>query len=167
MYRTLIFLLLMVLWVIFSGQFDAFHLGLGVLSAGFVTWISSDCWFEDRQRGLGARLTEAWAMAGYTLWLSWQVVVANFHVLYLSLHPRSLELLKPRVVLFKTTLKSDFAKYVFANSITLTPGTVTIMIMDDQFLVHAISRKTAEALPGEMEARVAAAFDNHHKEEAG
>ncbi|MFV1996090.1 MAG: hypothetical protein ACC661_11700 [Verrucomicrobiales bacterium] len=48
---------------------------------------------------------------------------------------------------------------------TLTPGTVTISIENGQFLVHAISIETAESLPGEMEARVAAAFEPELAEE--
>ena len=63
------------------------------------------------------------------------------------------------MVRFKTHLKTDFAKWVFANSITLTPGTVTIRIDDDEFYVHAISEYTAKGLEGEMEKRIAAVWE--------
>lgn len=159
MYPVFIFLLLMAIWLVFSGQFDAFHVTLGVLSAAFVTWFSGDMLFEDRKKSIGERISGAGRIAAYTIWLFREIVVANFHVLHLSLHPRSREMLEPRMVRFKTRLKTDFAKYVLANSITLTPGTVTVSIEGDEFLVHAISRKTAESLPGDMESRVAAAFE--------
>jgi len=159
MYRILIFLILMAVWLVLSGQFDAFHVTLGVISAAFVTAFSGDMLFLRRDRGIGERVVEGFRIIGYLFWLLWEVFVANMHVLYLSLHPRSRDLMEPQVVRFKTRLKTDFAKYVFANSITLTPGTVTISIEGDEFVVHAISRKTAESLPGVMEVRVAAAFE--------
>jgi multicomponent Na+:H+ antiporter subunit E len=63
------------------------------------------------------------------------------------------------MVRFRTSLQSEFARYVFANSITLTPGTVTLSVDGDKFVVHAISKKVADELPGEMEKRVAKIFD--------
>ena len=159
MYRILIFLILMATWLGLSGQFDIFHITLGVISSAFVTIFSGDMLFLRRDRGMGSRFVEGFRIVGYFFWLLWEIIVANFHVLYLALHPRGIEMMEPQVVRFKTRLRSDFAKYIFANSITLTPGTVTISIEGDEFLVHAISRKTAASLPGVMEVRVAAAFE--------
>ena len=65
----------------------------------------------------------------------------------------------PTIVTFKTTLKSTLAKVALANSITLTPGTITIRIEGQVFYVHAISRKAAAGLPGEMEERLAKVFE--------
>lgn len=157
-YRLLTFLLLLGTWVIFSGVFDAFHLGLGLISCGIVTWLSSDFLFQNKGKGLAARLAEALRFVGYALWLLWQVVQANIHVLKLAFAPDNREI-RPRLVRFRTSLKSEFARYVFANSITLTPGTVTLEVDGDEFVVHAISKHVAEDLPGEMEKRVAAVFD--------
>jgi multicomponent Na+:H+ antiporter subunit E len=65
----------------------------------------------------------------------------------------------PRVVTFKTMLKSDVARTALANSITLTPGTVTIDIVDDVFYVHAIAKEPADdLLEGAMERRIAHIF---------
>ena len=157
-YRLLTFLLLLGTWVIFSGVFDAFHLGLGLISCGIVTWLSSNFLFHNKGKGLAARLAEALRFVGYALWLLWQVVQANIHVLKLAFAPDNREI-RPRLVRFRTSLKSEFARYVFANSITLTPGTVTLDVDGDEFVVHAISKHVAEDLPGEMEKRVAAVFD--------
>ena len=157
-YRLLTFLLLLGTWVIFSGVLDAFHLGLGVICCGIVTWLSSDFLFQNKGKGLAARLVEALRFVSYALWLLWQVVQANIHVLKLAFAPDNREI-RPRLVRFRTSLKSEFARYVFANSITLTPGTVTLDVDGDEFVVHAISKHVAEDLPGEMEKRVAAVFD--------
>lgn len=157
MYHLITFLLLFATWTVFSGVLDAYHLGLGALCCGFVAWISTDLLFQDQKRGLGDRLEEVGRFVHYGFWLLWQIVLANWHVLKLALfHDK--EKLDPHVMRFKTCLKSEFARYVFANSITLTPGTVTIDIEGDMFIVHAIDTKVAADLPGEMEQRVAAVF---------
>jgi multicomponent Na+:H+ antiporter subunit E len=70
-----------------------------------------------------------------------------------------LDQIDPTKVTFKTKLKSNIARVALANSITLTPGTITIRVEDDVFLVHAISRKAAAGLPGEMEDRLARVFE--------
>ena len=159
-YRISIFVLLLVTWVAFSGKFDAFHLGLGALSSLIVTWLSQDLLFADRSKGLGARLAEAGRFVGYVFWLLWQIVLANVHVFKLAMTKQGDEEMSPRVVTFKTKLKTDFAKFVFANSITLTPGTITIQINGNEYLVHAISEAVEkDLLSGNMEGRVAAVFE--------
>ena len=159
-YRITIFVLLLTTWAVFSGKFDAFHLGLGVLSSLIVTWLSQDLLFKDREKDLGERLAEAARFIGYVFWLLWQIVLANVHVFKLAMTDEGQEEMSPHVVKLKTKLKSDFAKFVYANSITLTPGTITIQIEGNQFLVHAISEAVEkDLLSGEMERRVAAVFD--------
>lgn len=158
MYQLLTFILLLVNWIIFSGVLDAFHLGLGVICCGFVAWLSTDLVFGNTSKGLRARLVEAFRFMGYAAWLLWQVVLANIHVLKLAFSQNE-RATHPRIIRFRTSLKSDFARYVFANSITLTPGTVTMSLVGDEFVVHAIDKAVADELPGEMEKRVAAVFD--------
>ena len=159
-YRISIFVLLLATWAVLSGKFDAFHLGLGVLSSLIVTVISQDLLFADRRKGLGERLGEAGRLVKYVFWLLWQVALANLHVFKLAMTSAGQAEMAPRVVKFKTKLKSDFAKFVFANSITLTPGTITIQIKGNQYVVHAISEAVAkDLLTGEMEKRVAAVFE--------
>jgi multicomponent Na+:H+ antiporter subunit E len=68
------------------------------------------------------------------------------------------EEIQPQIVRFRSGLKSDFEKYVLAQSITLTPGTVTLKIDGDIFLVHAISDAAAEGLMGSMADRVRYVF---------
>jgi len=146
-----------VTWMIFSGLFDAFHLTLGVISCGIVTWWSSELLFEDRSISLTSRLGQGIRLAGYFVWLLWQIVLCNLHLFRLAFSPR--DALQPHIVRYETSLKSDFEKYLLANSITLTPGTVTIKIMGDTFYIHAISDIAAEGLDGEMERRIARIFE--------
>ena len=95
----------------------------------------------------------------YLPWLLYQIVLSTMHVTFLALHPRMKDQIDPTIVTFKTKLKTNIAKVALANSITLTPGTITVRIEDQVFYVHAISRKAAAGLPGEMEDRLARVFE--------
>ncbi len=148
----------MLTWVVFSGFLDAFHLSLGVISCAFVTWISADLLFENRSDGPVARIKQVFRLAGYSVWLVYQIVLANIHLLKLSFIGQ--RALQPQIVRYECKLKSDFEKFLLANSITLTPGTVTMKIKGDTFYIHAISDVAAEGLDGEMEKRIAKCFES-------
>jgi multicomponent Na+:H+ antiporter subunit E len=66
----------------------------------------------------------------------WECIKANFDVAYRVLHPAMP--IKPGIVKVKTTLKSDMAKMLLANSITMTPGTISVDIIDDYLYIHWI-----------------------------
>lgn len=156
LYGIIVFILLMVVWVAFSGFFDLFHLSLGVISCAIVSWLSSDLVFENRQHSVMTRIKQGFALMGYFAWMIWQIVINNFYVLKLTVS--SLDKLQPQIVRYKCSLNTDFQRFLLANSITLTPGTVTIKIIGDTFYVHAISDVTAKGLDGEMERRIKKVF---------
>lgn len=151
------FLIMFGFWILLSGKFDLFHLTLGVLSSALVALLSTDILMHDTRRN--NRLAIAFRFIGYVPWLLYQIVLSTLHVAFLALHPRMKDKIDPTIVTFKTKLKSSIAQVALANSITLTPGTITIRIEDGVFFVHAISRKTAAGLPGEMEERLARIFE--------
>jgi len=78
----------------------------------------------------------------YIIVLLWEIIKANFDVAYRVIHPKMP--IKPGIVVIKTRLKSDIAKMILANSITLTPGTFTLDVIGDEFLVHWINVKTED-----------------------
>jgi multicomponent Na+:H+ antiporter subunit E len=154
---ALTFIILFGVWVLLSGRFDAFHLSLGLISCGIVSYLSFDLLFSDpRPRGLLAQ----WArFVWYVPWLMIEIIKANLHVTYLVFHPRMMELIDPRIVKFQSKLKGDLALVTFANSITLTPGTITVYVsIDGEFKVHAIDKASGDPLPGAMEENIAKAF---------
>ena len=160
MYPLVVFVLLFLNWIVFSGKFDVFHLGLGLVSCVVVTWLSQDFLFYDRSKGLRARIHEISAFLCYIPWLTWEVIFANIHVFKLAMTNNGYVEMAPRVVTIKTILKTDFAKFVLANSITLTPGTITMLIRGDIIHVHVMSQFLEDdLLEGAIERKVAEIFE--------
>ena len=157
MHSVYTFLIMFMFWILLSGKFDLFHMTLGIISSGLVTFLSHDLLFHDRTKK--GRLAEANRFILYIPWLLREIVTATLYVAYLALHPKMLELIDPKIIRFKTSLHKNIARVSFANSITLTPGTITVRIMDDEYYVHAISKKLADGLPGEMENRIKWVFE--------
>jgi len=78
----------------------------------------------------------------YIIVLFWEIIKANFDVAYRIIHPRMP--IKPGIVVIETRLKSDIAKMILANSITLTPGTFTLDVIGDKLLIHWINVKAED-----------------------
>jgi multicomponent Na+:H+ antiporter subunit E len=154
----LTFILLYATWILLSGRFDTFHLVLGVFSCLFVSYISSDLLFDSFDL---KKMSKTWPrFVAYIPWLLLEVFKANIHVMILVFHPRMMELIDPRIIKFRSRLKSDISITTFANSITLTPGTITVYVTEyGDFEVHTIDKSSGEALPGKMEIRIAHIFD--------
>lgn len=155
---VLTFLILALFWMLFSGKFDFFHIFLGVASCLIVAALNHDFLFDSPVR---PKLFFCWLrFAGYIPWLFYQIFLANLHLLYLSFHPRMKELIDPKIIEFNSKLKSDISRTTFANSITLTPGTITVSVsVLGKFAVHCIDEKSGRDLPGDMEARIARVFE--------
>ena len=151
-------IILFVLWIVMSGIFDTFHLTLGVLMSLLVAHFSWDLLFENTKMPLSKRISEIFRFIKYVFWLLYQIVLANLHVARLVLDPRMP--INPKIIRVPTKLKKDVSFVAYANSITLTPGTITIGVEQDHLLVHAIDDKVADDLfSGAMERRVAKVFE--------
>lgn len=151
---ALTFLICFATWIVLSGRFDYFHIGLGVIACGIVAYLSDSILIS--RRGL-ENLPRQWlGFILYIPWLIYQVFLANLHVMYLVFHPRMIELIDPKIIRFKSRLKKPMSLFIFANSITLTPGTITIYVsITGEYAVHVIDEQSGTSLPGEMEERVA------------
>ncbi len=149
-----VFTLLFAFWVFLSGFFDLFHLSLGVICCAIVSYGSYDLIFtQTNLRNLKERHRAGKNFILYLPWLIYQIYLANVHVVYLVWHPGMP--IDPEIIRFKTKLRSDLALVTLANSITLTPGTITLDIRDGEYYVHALSKKVADdLLTGEMQDRV-------------
>jgi multicomponent Na+:H+ antiporter subunit E len=151
------FFIMIGFWVTLSGKFDLFHLTLGVIGASLISIFSSELLFSSPITR--KHLTSFIGFIKYIPWLIVQIMKANIHLTYLVFHPRMLELIDPRIMRFHCDLKDEFGLVIFANSITLTPGTITVSVTPEgDFKVHAIDETCAGTLPGEMERRIRRIF---------
>jgi multicomponent Na+:H+ antiporter subunit E len=151
--RSLIrFAALAVVWFLWSGHTEPLIVGFGALSVGLVTAL----WARmDRLDGGEPPYALGLRPLTYLPYLLWEIVLSNLHVAKTILSP-SLPV-QPQLVRVNVTQKTVLGQVVHANSITLTPGTITLDVRDGSFLVHALTDHTAAGvLSGDMDARVTA-----------
>ncbi|MHC4134628.1 MAG: Na+/H+ antiporter subunit E [Planctomycetota bacterium] len=142
---------LFAVWLLWSGYLqNAFLVVLGALSCIFVVILALRMKLVDAE---GAPVEIAWRLLRYAPWLVWQVFLANLHVARRILDPKLP--IHPSVIRVKPGQRCDLGRVIYANSITLTPGTVSIDIDENEITVHALTRETASDLEtGEMDRRV-------------
>jgi len=152
--RHILMLLIMFgVWLLWSGHYSFDHmlvLGLGVVSCVFVVYMANRMDIVDEE---GHPIHLLFQLLLYIPWLLWAIVKANIDVAKRVLNP-SLPI-SPCMVRIKATQKTDLTRVIFANSITLTPGTVSVELVGDDILVHALTREAAEDVQsGDMDRRV-------------
>lgn len=140
-------------WLLLSGYFtEPLLLSLGAFSVIVTVYLALRA---DRIDGERVSFRLDLRIIRYWIWLLIEIVKANIDVAKLIVSPTMV--LSPRMVRVKATQTSDMGLVIYANSITLTPGTVTVDIDDDTFVVHAITQEMADGLAtGDMDARVTA-----------
>ncbi len=133
-----------------SGHFEGIILVLGGLSVALVLWLSARMGVID---GEGVPIRMLPRITPYASWLFKEIVVTNVEMGKLIVQPE-IET-QPEVVEFTLHQKSDVSRSLLANSITLTPGTVTMDVDDEHMLVHALTKAAAiDLVEGEMRGRV-------------
>lgn len=150
-------LTLAVLWILLSGHTEGYLFVLGVLSVLLVVYLARRKDVADHE-GHPHHLFRL--AINYWPWLIWEIVKANRDVAKLILqNPMRIS---PCVVDTEASQASEVGRVVYANSITLTPGTVTIAMDGSRLSVHAITREMADGvLTGDMDRRVTANSRDH------
>lgn len=133
--------LLFLIWLLLSGFLKTNLLVLGLLSSGLVSLlaIKLGLFSED-----GQRLQINLRLPRYLPFLFKEIWYSNLHVAALILNPKLP--IQPQTLRYQAKQKSDSGLAVHANSITLTPGTISVDINDKEILVHALSNTTAEGV---------------------
>lgn len=159
-----LFGLLLIFWLALSARLDPLFVVLGVLSAALVTWLSMGLLEGVLGQADQTPRLHLWHLLTYLVWLVARIPPAGFQVALVVLDPRRTA--RPGVVRFRTRLASPTARTMLANSITVVPGTMTIEVTDDVFVVHAFTPAAAEDLAtGAMQNRIARAFRHEHDPE--
>jgi multicomponent Na+:H+ antiporter subunit E len=142
-------------WFALSGLASPYFLGLAVVAVLLALWLSARLGVIGRDASPYHR---AILLASYLGWLLGEIVKSNITVIARVLGPRSA--IDPAMVTVKTKARTELGKALFANSITLTPGTVTVDVDGDELKVHALVRENASPASFEaMDRRAARAAD--------
>jgi len=131
---TGVFILSMIFWLLITFRFTVPNIIIGSIASAICSGIFARYYFHNVHKYLQP-LRWFWFIL-YLFIFIWECIKANFDVAYRVLHPGMP--IKPGIVKVKTTLKSDFARTILANSITMTPGTITVDIINDDFYIHWI-----------------------------
>lgn len=146
---------LVVFWFALSGETSPLFLFLGAVSVLLALWLAARLRIIDRDASPYHRAPN---MLVYGGWLMVEIVKANIAVIRKIIGPS--HAIDPVVVNVTTTASTDLGKAMFANSITLTPGTVTVDVDGDKLVVHALVRETSPASSfADMDRKAAAAAD--------
>jgi multicomponent Na+:H+ antiporter subunit E len=138
-------------WLVLSGHYTALTLTAGVLSALAVTGFSSRMGVLDREGHPIHLMTGALT---YWPWLALEIVKSAWDVTKITLSPTLR--ISPTMVRVKAGQKTSVGLATYANSITLTPGTISARVTGNTILVHALTQQGAESLAeGTMNRRVA------------
>jgi multicomponent Na+:H+ antiporter subunit E len=147
---VLLFLILAISWVLWSGLYKPLLLGLGVFSCVLTVILAQRMGFFRHQ----AVLKVLPGLPAYWWWLLREIIVSSISVAKLILKP-SLPI-SPVVVELEMKSQSDVARVILGNSITLSPGTVTLDMHEGKLLVHCLTSESARALQeGEADRRTA------------
>ena len=137
------FLLFFLVWIIFNGKITAEIVWIGVAVSAFVFWFI--CKFMDYSIKKEKRFYKKLVSFGsYVYLLLKEIIGANMTLFHMILTER--EKMEPVLVTFHTGLKTETARVILANSITLTPGTITVSIEGDELMVHCLDKSLVKGL---------------------
>ena len=145
---SLLFIFYFLIWLLLSGHYDPILLSLGLLSCALCLYVTWKANFIDNE-GLPLHLLVR--LPVYTIWLFKEIIKANIDTAKIII----LNNPNPQNFRVKSTQKTEAGKVMYANSITLTPGTVTTQLDEDVLEVHALTAEMAEDVKsGQMDKMV-------------
>ena len=150
------FLALYLFWLVLSGYFTAFLMSAGAACVVAVVWFARRMDVIDAE---GHPVQLGWRIVAYWVWLSKEIVKSAWDVSRIIVNPKLP--ISPTLITFSPSQKTTVGLVIHANSITLTPGTITIEAGPGEFLVHALTRAGAEGVTtGVMDRRGSACEGN-------
>lgn len=151
------YVIFFLIWIIFNGQFTLEIAAFGLVIAGAVYWFI--CKFMDYNPRSDLILCKRFfLLLHYIFVLLKEILKANaavFKMVYSAKYQ-----LEPAVVHFTTTLNSSFARILLANSITLTPGTITVSLNDNEYVVHCLDKELAQGIDSSVFVKLLERIEN-------
>ena len=150
-----LFVALCVGWILWSGYFKPLLLGLGLASALVCTYLALRMRKADGEGSQFKILQHVHQLATYWPWLLLEIAKSNVEVAKIILSGKMN--IDPVMIRLKAGQTTEMGQVIYGNSITLTPGTITVDIEDGELLVHALTQSGADSLhEGEMDRRITA-----------
>lgn len=151
------YVIFFLIWIIFNGQFTLEIAAFGLVIAGAMYWFI--CKFMDYSPRSDLILCKRFfLLLHYIFVLLKEILKANaavFKMVYSAKYQ-----LEPAVVHFTTTLNSAFARILLANSITLTPGTITVSLNDNEYVVHCLDKELAQGIDSSVFVKLLERIEN-------
>lgn len=137
------FLLFFLVWIIFNGKITAEIVWIGLAVSVFVFWFM--CKFMgyslQKEKNFYKKFV---SFGGYVYILIKEIISANMTLFHMIMTEQ--ERIEPVLITFHTDLKTETARVILANSITLTPGTITVSIEENKLVVHCLDKSLADGL---------------------
>lgn len=140
-------------WLLFTWSFDPLSVAMGLFWSLVLATMTYTLLFEEQEAERRSVAPRFYLLAVYGVVLLYKMYVASFQVLWKVIRGN----INPRIVHFRTKLQSDIGRVFLCNSITLTPGTITLDLSDDHLVVHWLdartrhSRYAGELIKGDLE----------------
>jgi multicomponent Na+:H+ antiporter subunit E len=148
--KIALFLILMAVWLLWSGHLEPLTLAFGVLASLVGVGFAARTRILDEE---GFPFHLAGRMLTFIPWVLWQIVLANLHVARVVLDPRLP--IRPHLVRVPARQRTVIGAVIHANTITITPGTVTLDLREGSLLLHALTdAAAADDLDGSVDRRV-------------
>jgi len=136
----MLFIIALAFWLLLTYNLEVPNLIVGLVVALITMLVFGKGFLKDHKKFFQPK-RYFWILV-YLFIFVWECIKANIDVAYRVLHPDMP--IKPGIVKVKTTLKTEIGKTFLANSITMTPGTITVDIIDDNFYIHWIYVKSKD-----------------------
>ena len=151
---------LFVLWLLLSGIYTPLLIVLGIFSSALVAWIAHRMNVADHE---GFPIHFTWKAITYWPWLLWEIVKANIDVSRIIIKKEPS--ISPILFRIPANQSTELGQVTYANSITLTPGTVSIAVGEGMIDVHALTKEAADDLKtGRMNERACRLEGKIHKQ---
>lgn len=134
----LTFLFLMLFWLILSFNFRFPSIVLGIIISLFISLLSYNFFIQGNEGIHSKIIGTVWYLFIYGFVLLYEMFLASFDMLYRVVTMD----INPEIVMIKSDIKSELGILLLANSITLTPGTITVDIEDEYLYVHWLYART-------------------------
>jgi multicomponent Na+:H+ antiporter subunit E len=152
-----LFIITFLFWLLLTFNLSPMNLVAGAVAAMITSLLFAKYFFSNVIKFIQPQ-RYFWLIV-YLVIFTWECIKANFDVAYRVLHPAMP--IKPGIVRVKLELKSEFARTMLANSITMTPGTISVDIVGDELFVHWIYVKSED--PAQYSQKIAGRFEKFIK----